>query len=147
MLKNTEVAEIQALEAEQEILKNKIPYEVKYTNNFIWQIYYSDVSNQYFMLVPTNEYSASGLFYLLKKQIEAQKSRKKEFIYVPVSHQEYSGNYLVKSQITDLENYLWYFTKEWPAIFEVYDQKEKMTLKITGKTKVYEKYKVIMLLH
>ena len=139
MLKNTEVAEIQALEAEQEILKNQIPYEVKYTNNFIWQIYYSDVSNQYFMLVPTNEYSASGLFYLLKKQIEAQKSRKKEFIYVPVSHQEYSGNYLVKSQITDLENYLWYFTKEWPAIFEVYDPKGKMALKITGKTKVYEK--------
>lgn len=139
MLNNTEISDIQALEEEQEVLKKQIPYEVKYTNNFIWQIYYSDVSNQYFMLVPTNEYSASGLFYLLKKQIEAQKNRKKELIYVPVSHQEYSGNYLVKSQITDLENYLWYFTKEWPAIYEVYDSKEKMSLKITGKAKVYEK--------
>lgn len=139
MLNNTEVSDIQALEEEQEVLKKQIPYEVKYANNFIWQIYYSDVSNQYFMLVPTNEYSASGLFYLLKKQIEAQKNRKKELIYVPVSHQEYSGNYLVKSQITDLENYLWYFTKEWPAIYEVYDSKGKMSLKITGKAKVYEK--------
>ena len=139
MLNNTQMQEIEEIEKQQQRLKESLPYEVKYENNFIWQIYYSENSDQYFMIVPTNEYSASGLFYLLKKQIEAQKKRKKEYIYVPVSRSEYAGTYLVKSQITDLENYLWYFTKEWPSIFEVYDQKEKMLLKVVGKTKVYEK--------
>ena len=139
MLNNTEIEQIKQVEEEQEKLKTQIPYEVKYANNYIWQIYYSDVSDKYFMLVPTNEYNNSALFYLIQKQIEAKKSRKKELIYVPISYQEYSGSFLVKSQIADLENYLWYFTKEWPEIFEVYNQKNKMQLKIVGKTKVYEK--------
>ncbi len=139
MLNSTQLSEIEKIEQEQRVLKEKLPCEVKYEENYIWQIYYSDISNQYFMLVPTNETNHAALFYLIKKQIEAQKSRKKEFIYVPISAQEYGGNYLVKSQITDLENYLWYFTKEWPNIYEVYDIKEKMTLKIVGRTKVYEK--------
>ena len=139
MLSNTEIEEIRALEDEQEKLKKQIPYEVKYPNNYIWQIYYSDISNKYFMLVPTNEYNNSALFYILKKQIEAQKTRRKEYIFIPISHQEYSGEYLLKSQIADLENYLWYFTKQWPNIFEVYDLRKNMTLKIVGETKVYEK--------
>ena len=116
MLNHTQIEEIEALEKEQENLKEKIPYQVKYENNFLWQIYYSDISKQYFMLVPTNEYSSSSLFYLLKKQIEAQKARRKELIYVPISGEEYQASYLLKSQIADLENYLWYFTKEWPNI-------------------------------
>ena len=141
MLNDTTLEEIQAVEKEQEILKQQLPYEVKYTDNYIWQIYYSDISDQYFMLVPTNEYNNAGLFYLLKKQIEAKKTRKKETIFVPISHMEYAGHYLVKSQITDLENYLWYFTKEWSSIFEVYDLKGKMSVKIVGTTKVYENIK------
>lgn len=139
MLNHTEIEEIKQLEQEQQKLKEQIPYEVKYANNYMWQIYYSHVSNQYFMLVPTNEYNNSALFYLLKKQITAKKARKKELIYVPISHEEYTGAYLAKSQIADLENYLWYFTKQWPNIYEVYDLKEKMSLKIVGTTKVYEK--------
>ena len=139
MLNNTEIEQIKEIEQEQEKLKDQIPYEVKYTNNYIWQIYYSDISDKYFMLVPTNEYNNSALFYLIKKKIQAKKSRKKELIYIPISHEEYSGNFLVKSQIADLENYLWYFTKDWPSIFEVYNSKNKMQLKIVGKTKVYEK--------
>ena len=137
MLNNMNIEKIEAIEQEQEKLKQNLPYEVKYQNNYIWQIYYSEVSNQYFMLVPTNETNNNSLFYLLKKQIESSKSRKKETIFVPITHQEYSGQYLLKSQITDLENYLWYFTKEWPNIYEVYDLKGKMTIKIVGKTKVY----------
>lgn len=139
MLSNTEIEEIRGLEDEQEKLKKQIPYEVKYSNNYIWQIYYSDISNKYFMLVPTNEYNNSALFYILKKQIEAQKTRRKEYVFIPISHQEYSGEYLLKSQIADLENYLWYFTKQWPNIFEVYDLRKNMSLKIVGETKVYEK--------
>ncbi len=139
MLNNTELQDIKDLEHEQEKLQEQYPYEVKYDNNYIWQIYYSDVSDRYFMLVPTNEFNNTALFYVLKKQIEAKKTRTKHLIYVPISHLEYSGSFLVKSQITDLENYLWYFTKEWPSIFEVYNKRGKMQLKILGKAKVYEK--------
>ena len=124
VLNDTNIEEIEKIEKEQERLKQQIPNQVKYEGNYTWQIYYSDVSDQYFMLAPINEYNNAALFYLLKKQIESKKNRKKELIFVPVSYQEYSGNYLLKSQIADLENYLWYYTKEWANIFEVYDQKE-----------------------
>ncbi len=141
MLDGMKEEEIVELEEEQEKLKQILPYEIKYSHNYIWQIFYSDVSNKYFMLVPTNETNNSAFFYLLKKQIACSKSRKKDYIFAPVTHQDYSGRYLVQSQITDIENYLWYFTKEWPNIYEVYDVKGKMTLKIVGKTKVYEEIK------
>ena len=51
---------------------------------------------------------------------------------------EYSGNLYTSLQITDLENYLWYFTKEWPTIFEVFDKRGNSTIKIVGKAKVYD---------
>lgn len=141
LINDMNIKEVEDIEKEQEKLKEVIPYKIKYADNYIWQIYYSDISNKYFMLVPTNETNNSAFFYLLKKQIECSKSRKKEYIFVPVTHQEYSGKYLVQSQITDLENYLWYFTKQWPNIYEVYDLKGNMTLKIVGETKVYKDVK------
>ena len=141
LLNATNIEDIDKIEKEQEKIKQQMPNQVKYEGNYTWQIYYSDVSDQYFMLVPTNEYNNSALFYLLKKQIESKKSRRKEIIFVPVSYQEYSGNYLLKSQIADIENYLWYFTKEWPTIYEVYDIKGKMQLKIVGRASVYENLK------
>ena len=141
LLNDTNIEDIDKIEKEQEKIKQQMPNQVKYEGNYTWQIYYSDVSDQYFMLVPTNEYNNSALFYLLKKQIESKKSRRKEIIFVPVSYQEYSGNYLLKSQIADIENYLWYFTKEWPTIYEVYDIKGKMQLKIVGRASVYENLK------
>ena len=141
LLNDTNIEDIDKIEKEQEKIKQQMPNQVKYEGNYTWQIYYSDVSDQYFMLVPTNEYNNSALFYLLKKQIESKKSRRKEIIFVPVSYQEYSGNYLLKSQIADIENYLWYFNKEWPTIYEVYDIKGKMQLKIVGKADVYENLK------
>lgn len=138
MLSNIKIQDIEEIDIQQKQYKEKIPYTVKYQNNYMWQIFYSDISNQYFMLVPTNEINNVAFFYLLKKQIEAKKNRKKETIFVPISHLEYSGTYLTRTQITDLENYLWYFTKDWPNIFEVYNLKNKLELKITGTTKVYE---------
>ena len=131
------------IEAIEEIANEKenLTYEVKYPNNYIWQIYYSNISNKYFMLVPTNETNNSAFFYLLKKKIECSKTRKKETIFVPVTHQEYSGEYISKEQITDIENYLWYFTKDWPSIYEVYDLKDKMRIKIVGKTKIFDDIK------
>lgn len=130
---------IEEIAKEQEMLNEKIPYEVKYPNNYIWQIYYSDVAKKYFMLVPTNEQDNNALFYLLKEQIANVRARKPRFIFAPVSHLEYSGAFLTKSEIADIENYLWYFTKEWPNIYEVYDKQGEMFLKIVGVTNIYEK--------
>ena len=130
---------IEEIAKEQEMLNSQIPYEVKYPNNYIWQIYYSDVAKKYFMLVPTNEQDNNALFYLLKEQIANVRARKPRFIFAPVSHLEYSGAFLTKSEIADIENYLWYFTKEWPNIYEVYDKQEEMFLKIVGVTNIYEK--------
>lgn len=130
---------IEEIAKEQEMLNSQIPYEVKYPNNYIWQIYYSDVAKKYFMLVPTNEQDNNALFYLLKEQIANVRARKPRFIFAPVSHLEYSGAFLTKSEIADMENYLWYFTKEWPNIYEVYDKQEEMFLKIIGVTNIYEK--------
>lgn len=131
------------LEEEQKKLRQQIPYEVKYENHYIWQVYYSDYTKKYFMLVPANEQDNNALFYLLKKKIENKKSRKKEYIFIPISHQEYSGSYLTKAEIADIENYLWYFTKEWASVYEVYDNKKKLSIQIVGTTNVYEKVKSI----
>lgn len=141
MLTDLKLEKLDELEKEQKKLKENLPTNVKYENHFIWQIYYSDDAQKYFMLVPTNEMDSSAMFYLLKKQIAAKKSRKKETIFAPISHMEYSGEFLTKSEITDIENYLWYFTKEWASVYEVYDLKDKMSMKIVGNTKVYEKIK------
>lgn len=141
MLTNLDVEKLEKIEEEQEKLKNVIPAKVKYENHYIWQIYYSDYAHKYFMLVPTNEQDVSGLFYLLKKQIDSAKNEKEETIFVPISYLEYSGEFLTKSEMIDIENYLWYFTKEWVDIYEVYDEKNKMSIRIVGQTNVYEKIK------
>ena len=138
MLDNLNTEDIEKLDEQQENLNETIPLKVKYENNYIWQIYYAPESNKYFMLVPTTELTSVALFYLIKKQIESKKNKKKFYIFVPITHMEYSGNLYTSLQITDLENYLWYFTKEWPTIFEIFDKKENSTIRVVGKAKVYD---------
>lgn len=139
MLENLNLDKLKELEKEQEILQEKIPFEIKYKENFIWQIYYSETVEKYFMLFPSNETRTESFFYLLKKKIETKKSKRNELIYVPICNEEYSNNYLRKSEIADLENYLWLFTGEWPNIYEVTDRDGNVKLEIIGEAPVYEK--------
>ncbi len=141
MVTDMDKTKIEQIEKEQAILNEKIPYEVKYTDNFIWQIYYSDYAKKYFMLVPIEEKDNSALFYLLKEQIATVRAKKPRYVFVPISHKEYSGDFLTKSEIADIENYLWYFTKEWPNIYEIFDKDNNMFIKIVGTTNIYEKIK------
>jgi len=138
MLKQIKIEEIEKVEEEQEKLNKKIPFKIKYENNFLWQIYYSDITDEYFMLVPTEDSDYSTFFYLLKKQIEKGRSSK---IFVPVRNAEFSNEYLSKSEYEDIENYLWLFTKDWPSIYEVYDKKNNLSICIVGETEVYQKIK------
>jgi len=138
MLKNVKIEDIEKIEAEQKQLSTKIPFKVKYPGNYLWQIYYSESTDKYFMLVPTEDSDYSAFFFLLKKQLEKRKSGK---IFVPISNIDYSKGSFSKSEVEDIENYLWLFTKDWPLIYEVHDKTDKISLQIIGETEVYEKIK------
>lgn len=140
ILNNVQIEDIEEIEKQQEQFQdNNIPFRIKYEKSFLWQIYYSQVTDTYFMLVSINDLEYSHMFYLLKKQIEFSKSKKKNAstIYVPISRLEYSRKILDKSEIRDIENYLWIFTGEWVTSYEVYDKENNVTLQIIGKAKVY----------
>lgn len=148
MLNQVDIAEIEKLEKLQAKLQTQIPFFVKFHENYLWQIYYSDIQDIYFMMVPTEDLDYAAFFYLLKKQIEIQKNHQEEWVYVPISYEPYSTVYLKNSQIADLEKYIWFFTKEWPMIYEVYDKENNVSIHIVGKTPVYEElqseYKVVL---
>lgn len=134
MLDEIKIDDIVKIEKEQQIINKKIPFKVRYSGNYLWQIYYSEETDKYFMIVPTEDKDYSTFFYVLKKQIEKKKAGK---IFVPISNAEYSRDLLNKTEIQSLENYLWLFTKDWPSIYEVYDKSEKLSLQIVGETEVY----------
>jgi len=138
MLKEVKIEDIEKIEAEQQIINKKIPFKVRYSGNYLWQIYYAEATDKYFMIVPTEDKDYSTFFYVLKKQIEKKKAGK---VFVPICNADYSKELLNKTEIQSLENYLWTFTKDWPAIYEVYDKNEKVSLQIVGETEVYGKIK------
>ena len=70
LAEKTTVEKIKEIEKQQELFEGKIPYFVKYEKNYIWQIFYSEVDNVYFMLVPAKEGDTEALFYLIKEKIE-----------------------------------------------------------------------------
>ena len=135
MISKMDKDRIKEIEKEQKNLNSKIPFKVKYQKDYLWQIYYSEYTNKYFMLVPTEDLEQSAFFYLLKKQLE---HKKQETVFVPISYVDYSGEYLSTSQIADIENYLWLFTKQWPLVYEVYDKQGNLSIQITGKTYIYD---------
>ena len=137
LLNQTKVEDIEQIENIQKEFEKKKPYFVKYDKNYLWQIYYSSPDQKYFMLVPAREGDASALFYLIKKKLENADDK----IYVPICKEDYSDSILKRSEITDFENYIWLFTKQWPNIYEVEDK-----LYITGNAKIQDgfesKYKI-----
>ena len=136
MLKELKIEDVEKVQEEQTNLTKKIPFKVKYEGNYLWQIYYSEDTDQYFMLVTTEDTDYSTFFFLLKKQLEKKKTGK---IFVPIRNLSYSNTYYKKSEFEDIENYLWIFTKDWPLIYEVYDKNEKLSIHIVGETEVYGK--------
>ena len=136
MVSSMDIEKIKEIEEEQKVLDKSVPFKVKYSKDYLWQIYYSEYTDKYFMLVTTEDLEYSAFFYVLKKQLK--KSRKKEKIFVPISYTDYSNEYLNRMQISDIENYLWLFTKEWPLVYEVYDKNGKLSLEIIGKAYIYD---------
>ncbi len=138
MLNNFNIEDVEKVEEEQTNLNKKIPFKVKYENNYLWQIYYSENTDRYFMLVPTEDSDYSTFFYLLRKQLEKRRTGK---IFVPIRNVEYTSEFFKKSEFEDVENYLWLFTKDWPLIYEVFDKNDSLSIQIIGETEVYQKIK------
>ena len=138
MLRQMNVSDIEKIEKEQDNLNKKIPFKVKFEGNYLWQIYYSENTKKYFMLVPTEDTDYSTFFYLIKKQIEDNPNDK---IFVPIRNLSYSTKYFKKSEFEDISNYLWLFTKDWPFIYELYNKKDEMNIIVVGETEVYENIK------
>ena len=138
MFEHVNVKEIEQIEKEQKSFNKKVPFKVKYDNNYLWQVYYSEFTGKYFMMVTIEDLDYSCFFYLLKKQIELNKTGKDELIYVPVCGIDYTKRYLKKSEISDLEKYIWLFTKDWPQIYEVFDNDNELVIHIVGKADIYD---------
>ncbi len=138
LLKNLDLDELEEIEKEQENLNKKLPFKVKFAHNHLWQIYYSENTEKYFMIVTLEDMNQSTFFYLLKKQIEKGRSSK---IFVPIRNIGYSTEILNKQQLEDIENYMWLFTKDWPFMYEVDDKNDEKTIQIVGRTEIYDKIK------
>ena len=140
LLEKVSIKDIEKVEAEQKRILKNIPFKVKYTGNYLWQIYYSKTSKKYFMIVTTEDSDYSTFFYLLKKKIENNANEK---IFVPISLVEYEGKILSTSEIKDVENYLWLFTKDYPLIYETWDKYDEVSLNIIGETEIFDEVKTL----
>ncbi len=136
LVKLAKIEDIKKIEEMQNDFNKKSPYFIKYDKNYLWQIYYSKENNKYFMLFPAREEGeTSALFYLIKNKLK----NSNEKIYVPVCKEELSEEFLLSTEVTDLENYIWLFTKKWPNIYEV-EKNKKKRLYIIGESKVKEDF-------
>lgn len=137
LIKDLQLSDLQLLEDEQKKLNKNIPYSVAFSKDYLWQIYYSDISKKYFMLAPIKENDCSALFYVIKKQLENKNSK----IYVPICYSNYSNAFLDKQQIEELEKDLCFFAKDWPLIYEVYNIEDNASMQILGKANIYDAIK------
>jgi len=143
MLNSMSIDGIKEIEDMQSKLDKNIPYRVRYNKSYLWQIYYSQVADTYFMLVPIDDMEYEHMFYLLKKQIEFANSRKRiaPKIYVPINYLDYSRDIYSIAELKDVENYLWLLAGDWVNTYEVYDKKDKPSIHMIGKAKVYDNIK------
>ena len=134
IFQNASIEDIEALEKFQKSIKTKIPSKIKYAKDYLWQIYYIERTKKYYMIVPLQETELQGFLYLLKKKIE----NSKEKIYVPICNLEYTNTLIETAKILTLENNLYFFTNKWPMIYEVYDNKNNVSLNVIGNLEIYE---------
>lgn len=64
MLKQFKIEDVEKVKEEQEKLNKKLPFKIKYEGNYLWQIYYSENTDKYFMLVPTQDSDYSDIFLI-----------------------------------------------------------------------------------
>lgn len=132
-LKNTSIEEIKEIEDIQQKFSKNIPSKIKYEKDYLWQIYYKKRTDKYYMIVPLQETKQQAFLYILKKKIE----KSEEKIYVPICNLDYESSLIESTKISKLENYLFFFTNNWPSIYEVHNNKKEY-LEVVGKLDIYE---------
>lgn len=132
-LQNASLEEIKEVEETQKKFIENTPSKIKYEKDYLWQIYYIKRTDKYYMIVPLQETKQQTFIYLLKKKIE----NSNEKIYVPICNLDYENELIENSKINKLENYLFYFTNNWPSIYEVHNGKD-VCIDIIGKLEIYE---------
>ena len=51
MVKELDIEKLKQIENEQKEFRKQIPYGVKYRDNFMWDIYYSEIEDKYFIIM------------------------------------------------------------------------------------------------
>ena len=62
MLEGLSKKEIERIDKEQKLAKEKVPFKVKYDTNYLWEIYYSEFTGKYFMMVTTEDQNYNAFF-------------------------------------------------------------------------------------
>lgn len=143
IFKNFSIEKNEEILIEQEKYYIKEPYKITYNNDVFYEIYYMEESSRYAILIAEEDIVFPEIQYVLTRKIRMKYSKKEEYIYAGIINLEQSSNFLKKEELLELEDILWYFTKEWPVSYELYNKKNVSTLEIVGKLEVYNGLKSI----
>lgn len=138
---NIDIKEINRIEKMQNILNKKTPDTIKYFRSTMWNIFYSQKDQKYFMLVSLENLEFNEFIFALKKKIEATKKDEEYKIYIPINYLEQSEEILKTSEKNEIENILWYFTRNWPISYDTYDKNGKYTFNYVGDINLIDRIK------
>lgn len=144
IVNNATMVDLVEIEKMQRKIRTKIPFFIKYENNYLWQIFYSMEDDRYFMIFPSKSGQSSILFYLIQQKLQDPDLK----VFVPVCRYHQKEELLTIKEIDEIEKYLWSFTKHWPTTYQVFNEKDKEKYKnyIIGKTEIfdgfYTRYKI-----
>lgn len=138
VIENLDVNEINRIEKVQSLMKENIPDTIKYFKSNMWNIYYSFEEKRYFMIVSLEDLEQSEFLFALKQKIMCQKENKDYYIYAPINYLDKSETFISKAQREEIENILWYFTRNWPVSYETYDKDSNYALNFVGLINVYD---------
>ena len=140
LIENLDENEISRIEKMQEIFLKSEPDSIRYFKSNKWNIYYSGTEKKNFMLVCIDE-GTNEFLYALKEKIKCITNNKDKHIYVPISYIEQSTEFLTKEEKNEFENILWYYTRNWPMSFDLYNKNNEYSLNFVGDIDVFERAK------
>ena len=62
LIKQISIDDIEELDKQQNELEEKLPIDIKFNKDYLWQIYYSAEEDKYFMLAPITETEYAQIF-------------------------------------------------------------------------------------
>lgn len=138
IVESLDINEINRIEKVQSLMKENMPDTIKYFKSNMWNIYYSFEEKKYFMIVSLEDLEHSEFLFALKQKIICQKENKDYYIYAPINYLDKSESFISKSQREEIENILWYFTRNWPVSYETYDKDSNYALNFVSLINVYD---------